>query len=356
MPNPLSIAPATLTSLKVNPTDAVKFQLLMEKTPGNPAQVVNLQTFATRYMTTDDKVMAVLQALEASDSAKITYAPFTITWSMNPTINTTAAQIQADWNNGFLDDPSYYVYLALALTKGAAMIQTIDPAVFAAPPWNVTSDVLVAEIQKFATRRATVANPNNTPPFDVDYGDVTVTWIAANLGNAAQPTTESGSTTEAPVPSGNVTAPIPQTFMRINCGGQPCTDAAGNEWESDSQYVSNAVWQYTTNEAIAVTPDQLLYQSQRYGGIFQIALPNGNYQIKLYSCEIWNDAIGQRVFDVLINRQVSLEKWDIFQEAQGKFRPISRTVNSTVNNELLVIEFNPHADQPALSAIEIIKI
>lgn len=144
--------------------------------------------------------------------------------------------------------------------------------------------------------------------------------------------------------------------MRINCGGQPYTDAAGNEWESDSQYISNAIWQYTTNEAIAITPDQLLYQSQRYGGIYQIAVPNGNYQIKLYSCEIWNDAIGQRVFDVLINSQLSLEKWDILQEAQGKFRPVTRTIDVAVTSELLVIEFNPYVDQAALSAIEIIKV
>lgn len=121
--------------------------------------------------------------------------------------------------------------------------------------------------------------------------------------------------------------------------------------------MSNAVWQYTTNEAIAITPDQLLYQSQRYGGIYQIAVPNGNYQIKLYSCEIWNDVIGQRIFDILINGTVSLEKWDILQEAQGKFRPVSRTIdNVSITSELLVIEFNPYVDQAALSAIEIIKI
>lgn len=185
MPTPLAFGPAVLTSLKIGAADAIKFQLLLDKTPGNPAQTINLQSFAAKYSTTDDKVMPVLQTLQSVQALKIAYGTFDITWAENPTVNTTAAQVQSDWNNKFLDDPSYYSYLALALTKGPAMLQTVDPAVFAAPPWNLDADTLVTEIQKFASRKPTTANPMNNPPFSVDYGDVTLTWIADHLGNAA---------------------------------------------------------------------------------------------------------------------------------------------------------------------------
>lgn len=186
MPTPLGgITNATLSDLGISATDALKFRLLLEKTAGNATQAVNLATFAANYATTDDKVSAAIRALESAEAARASYGTFNVTWTSNPTPSTTAAQLQADWNSKVLDDPTYYVYQMLALTKPAgSLTQQVDPAVFAAAPWNLPASTLIAEVQRLANRRPTTANPNLVAPFTADFGNVTLTWITTNIGNA----------------------------------------------------------------------------------------------------------------------------------------------------------------------------
>lgn len=187
MPNPLNgITDASLADLGINPTDALKFRLLFAKTAGNATQTVNLGTFAAANATTDDKVSTAVKALVSSDAVRANYAAFTVTWTANPTPSTTAGQLQADWNSKVLDDPTYYVYQALALTKPAgSLIQQVDPATFAAAPWNLPAAILIAEVQKLAARKPTTANPLLIAPFTADFGNVTLTWMTPNIGNAA---------------------------------------------------------------------------------------------------------------------------------------------------------------------------
>jgi hypothetical protein len=187
MPSPLNgITNATLTDLKIGMTDALKLQILFQKQAGNASQTLNMATFATNYATTDDKVSAAVKALEAAGAIKANYAAFTITWTANPTPSTTAAQLQADWNSKVLDDPTYYVYQALVLTKPAgSLVQNVDPATFASAPWNIPAATLIAEVQRLAARRPTTANPALTAPFSADFANVTLTWLTTNIGNAA---------------------------------------------------------------------------------------------------------------------------------------------------------------------------
>ncbi len=187
MPNPLGgITDATLKDLGIGGTDALKFRILFAKTAGNASQTINLATMATNYTTTDDKVSAAIKALESSGAVKANYAAFTINWATNPIASTTAAQLQENWNNKLLDDPTYYVYQALVLTKPAnSMTQQVDPATFIAAPWNLPAATLITEVQKLAARKPTMANPNLTAPFTADFANVTLTWLTANIGNAA---------------------------------------------------------------------------------------------------------------------------------------------------------------------------
>jgi len=187
MPNPLNgITDAMLMDLGINPADALKFKLLFAKAAGNPAQTVNLATFAAANATTDDRVSTTIASLVRSDAVRASYGVFTINWATAPTPSTTAAQLQADWNSKVLDDPTYYVYQMLALTKPAASLtQQVDPATFAAPPWNLPTPILIAEVQRLAGRRPTTANPSLTAPFTADFANVGLTWMTPNLGNAA---------------------------------------------------------------------------------------------------------------------------------------------------------------------------
>lgn len=186
MPNPLGgITDATLNDLKINATDALKLRLLFEKTPGNPAQTVDLQALATTYNTTDDRLSAAIKALEAAKAVQANYSTITLTWRENPTPSTTAAQLQSNWNSRFLDDPTYYVYEALILTKPPGLTQQIDPAVFSAAPWNIPPATLISEIQRLAAFKPTTNQPNLVAPFDADFANVTLTWLTQNIGNAA---------------------------------------------------------------------------------------------------------------------------------------------------------------------------
>lgn len=187
MPTPLNgITDATLKDLGIGATDALKLRLLFNKTAGNASQTVNLATFATNYTTTDDKVSGAIKALESAGAVRANYAAFTVTWMTNPTPSTTAGQLQADWNSKVLDDPTYYVYQMLALTKPAnSMVQQVDPATFSAAPWNLPAATLIAEVQKLAARKPTTTNPLLIAPFTADFANVTLTWMTPNLGNAA---------------------------------------------------------------------------------------------------------------------------------------------------------------------------
>lgn len=187
MPNPLGgITNATLTDLGIGATDALKFRILLEKTAGNATQTLNMATFASNYATTDDRVSAAVKSLESAQAVRASYAAFTVTWTANPTPSTTAAQLQADWNSKVLDDPTYYVYQMLALTKPAgSLVQNVDPATFAAAPWNLPAATLISEVQRLAARRPTTANPNLIAPFSADFANVTLTWLTPNIGNAA---------------------------------------------------------------------------------------------------------------------------------------------------------------------------
>lgn len=186
MPTPLNgVTDATLKDLGIGSTDMLKLRLLFNKTAGNAAQTVNLTTLAANYATTDDKVSAAIKALESAGAVKSNYAAFTVTWVANPTPSTTAGQLQADWNAKVLDDPTYYVYQMLALTKPAnSMVQQVDPATFSAAPWNLPAATLIAEVQRLAARKPTTMNPNYTAPFSADFGNVTLTWLTQNIGNA----------------------------------------------------------------------------------------------------------------------------------------------------------------------------
>lgn len=186
MPSPLNgLTSATLSDLSIGSTDMIKLQLLLEKTAGNASQTVNLSTFATKYNTTDDKVSSAIRALETAEAIRSNYGTLTLNWMVTPTASTTAAQLQSDWNSGVLDDYTYYVYQALILNKGASATQNVDPGVYSASPWNIPTAKLIAEIQALAARKPSNTKPNNIAPFTADFATVTLTWLTANIGNAA---------------------------------------------------------------------------------------------------------------------------------------------------------------------------
>lgn len=169
-------------------------------------------------------------------------------------------------------------------------------------------------------------------------------------------------------------------LYRVNCGGNTYTDVNGNTWNADRHKTHKNTWgslswtddfagmppffasQRVTTDPITNTPDELLFQSFRYGRDklrFSFPVPDGEYLVELYFIEPWIgrggglDGTGWRLFDVAINNKTVLKNVDIWKEA-GLNKVLKKTVIANVSGGQLVVSF-PQAlsGQAVISAIAI---
>jgi hypothetical protein len=169
-------------------------------------------------------------------------------------------------------------------------------------------------------------------------------------------------------------------IYRVNCGGGDYKDVNRNWWHADMEQNASTDWgsvswtkdfpgippfyasQRTTNEPIANTSDDALFQSFRYGTDklkYDFPVANGDYLIELFFTEPWYGAGGSlncngwRLFDVAINDRIVLHDFDIFKEA-GFAKAIKKTFNVHVTNGKINISFpDAAAGQAIVSAIAV---
>jgi YVTN family beta-propeller protein len=167
----------------------------------------------------------------------------------------------------------------------------------------------------------------------------------------------------AQIGSEEPTAPIltPTTAIRVNTGGGQYTDAAGQVWAADFGFNTGSV--VNVSNAIAGTADPDLYRSERWDPptgaelAYGFTVPNGTYTVKLHFAETWNggQAVGSRIFDVLLENQLVLDNLDIFAEVGG-YAALVKTFQATVADGQLNINFtHGTADDPQIGAIEILS-
>ncbi|XP_061341578.1 receptor-like protein 4 [Gastrolobium bilobum] len=87
--------------------------------------------------------------------------------------------------------------------------------------------------------------------------------------------------------------------------------------------------------------------------------PNKNYSIWLHFAEIDNSvtAIGQRVFDIMINGDVAFKDVDIVKLSGGPYTALVLNTTVTVNGRTLTITLNPKEGSLAIiNAIEILEV
>src|SRR5690606_22656733 len=88
-------------------------------------------------------------------------------------------------------------------------------------------------------------------------------------------------------------------LYRINSGGGAFTDSQGRTWQADQYFNVGNV--HTTNQAIANTVDDALYQSERWDAstapemAYSLPLPSGQYQVRLHFAELVYASNGTRV-------------------------------------------------------------
>jgi len=138
----------------------------------------------------------------------------------------------------------------------------------------------------------------------------------------------------------------------------PLTTARGT-FTGDQYYSPTPGSTSATNNAIAGTTDQALYQSERYGQQFAYALPvpNGTYTVVLHFAETYWHQAGQRVFNVSLEKALVLDHYDITKKV-GSFTATTETFTVPVTDGVLNVDFTSAiaggADNAKISALEVL--
>ena len=165
----------------------------------------------------------------------------------------------------------------------------------------------------------------------------------------------------------NVTLQAPTTgnqvvLYRLNAGGPAYTDSNGDDWSPDAGFY-NLGGTFSTNNAIAGTADEFLYQSERYGSnsssnmIYSFPVDPGPYRVRLHFAEIWNGAAnpGVRVFDVRVEDELALDDLDISSQV-GLNTALIEEYDIQVSDGTLDVTFVKNLENPKISAIEVIQL
>ncbi len=143
--------------------------------------------------------------------------------------------------------------------------------------------------------------------------------------------------------------------LRLNCGGTPYSDSAGNAWSSDAYFSGNSQT-HSVRDAIDGTVDDALYQSFQEGRPFfyEIPLDNGDYDIILHFIEPRFDLAGDRIFDVKAEDITVLNDLDILAEVP-KFTALTKSFSTNVSDGALSLTFNSPMRPAVISGIEIVS-
>ncbi|WP_277228894.1 malectin domain-containing carbohydrate-binding protein [Hymenobacter sp. YC55] len=137
--------------------------------------------------------------------------------------------------------------------------------------------------------------------------------------------------------------------LALNAGGNAYTDADNISYQSDQYFSGGST--FSTSNSIANTPDDLLYQTERYGNFsYNVPVPNGTYRVTFKLAEIFWQAPQQRQFDVLAENQVVINDLDIAAQA-GSLTSLDIVRTVTVTDGELDLQFRTDLDNAKLAAL-----
>jgi hypothetical protein len=153
--------------------------------------------------------------------------------------------------------------------------------------------------------------------------------------------------------SATPTAPFYSAFNSGGLGSGPFLD--------DAFYSGGGTFSVSTAVATNGVPSPApiaVYQSQRYGNLtytFPFLAPNSSYKVRLHFAEIYWTAVGQRVFNVLLNGAAVLANFDIVQAAGGGFRANVQEFNAiTDKSGSITIQLVTLVNNASLNGIELL--
>lgn len=176
--------------------------------------------------------------------------------------------------------------------------------------------------------------------------------------------TESFMLTVSPGSGGGGT---PLTALRINAGSSQSLVFGGHTFVADVHYSNNYSWENESSPAIANTPYDALYHTERAAGTdlgsfsYDIPVVDGDYKVFLHFAEIYWGAsggsstggTGTRVFNVDIEGVPSLVNYDIIEEV-GSMAADVEAFEVTVTDGTLNLDFYAVANRPKVAAIEVL--
>ncbi len=168
---------------------------------------------------------------------------------------------------------------------------------------------------------------------------------------------------EGPAPTETVSVP----FGFNSGGGDASVTIDGIEFSSETgegvrvfgnpnaSGTNTAVGTYSTDESIAGTEHDALYQSEHHGGdlSYNVGVENGTYDVTLYFAET-NSSLteGDRVFNVLVEGQSVYSPLDIMAETD-RYTALKKTVTVEVTDGVLNISTETQSDNSKFSGFAI---
>ena len=143
-------------------------------------------------------------------------------------------------------------------------------------------------------------------------------------------------------------APAGEVVFALNAGGGAVT-TGGVAYGADAGASGGRTYQ--TNDPIAGTDDDALYQTERYGTFgYDVPLGAGTYQVTLRFAEVYWTAAGKRSFDVVAEGTTVVQGLDLFAEA-GHDAAYDLTTTVEVTDGTLDLDFVTVANNAKLSAV-----
>ena len=143
--------------------------------------------------------------------------------------------------------------------------------------------------------------------------------------------------------------------IRIDAAaGSTYIDSNGNEWQPDPDFCDGSSGNYG-NIPIANTNDPQIYRTEQYR-VFgcSLTVENGTYTVRLHFMEGFYTAPGQRVLDVNVEG-VLIDDLDVFAEAGGRRRALVKSVDVSVTDGDLSINFSPESGEGMIHGIEVLS-
>jgi hypothetical protein len=230
----------------------------------------------------------------------------------------------------------------------------------------------------FTTSTFTLWRPDNTqvpatPSFNSATGTATITptlplsygtTYTVKLTNGI--TDANGIALASPVSWTFTTTATMMAPLRINAGSTSnYTDSFGNSWLADDYFKNGLTESIPTRTIKATGFDPALFRDDRYGSSsttlwsYNIPVPNGTYDIKLYFVELTKTAIGQRVFSVDITDTAvnpDIANLDIFKEVGANAADVKTFTGVTISDSTVSLRSINVTDLPEIAAIEIIPV